>query len=68
MTTFADRAIAYYNALEAPSSLPPGVGAMNPYQQPEVQRVVTEFYTKFFLIPTRACSYWASTPADLGRA
>jgi len=48
MTTFADRAIAYYNALEVPSSLPPGVGAMNPYQQPEVQRVVTEFYTKFF--------------------
>lgn len=48
MTTFADHAITYYNALEAPTSLPPGVGVMNPYQNPTVQRIVREFYTKFF--------------------
>lgn len=48
MTTFADKAIAYYNALAAPTILPPGVSVMNPYQQPDVQRVVDEFYTKFF--------------------
>ncbi|GAB3643077.1 uracil-DNA glycosylase family protein [Spirosoma arcticum] len=48
MTTFADRAIAYYNDLEAPTSLPLGVGVMNPYQQPDVQRIVGEFYTKFY--------------------
>lgn len=48
MTTFADHAIAYYNALEAPADLPPNVGVMNPYQQPEVQRIVAEFYTKFY--------------------
>lgn len=48
MTTFADRAITYYNTLEAPRSLPQGVGVMNPYQQPDVQAIVQEFYTKFF--------------------
>lgn len=46
--TFADHAIAYYNALQAPDNLPPGINVMNPYQQPEVQRVVNEFYTKFY--------------------
>lgn len=48
MTTFAHRAIAYYNALEAPANLPPGIGVMNPYQQPPVQQIVGEFYTKFY--------------------
>lgn len=48
MTTFADHAIAYYNALRAPDNLPPGIDVMNPYQQPEVQRIVGEFYTKFY--------------------
>ena len=46
--TFADRAIAYYNALDAPDNLPPGIGVMNPYQQPDVQQIVGEFYTKFY--------------------
>ncbi len=48
MTTFADKAITYYNALAAPTNLPPGVGIMNPYQQPDVQQIVGEFYTKFY--------------------
>ncbi|WP_420148282.1 uracil-DNA glycosylase family protein [Spirosoma sp.] len=48
MTTFASKAITYYNALSAPTTLPPGVGVMNPYQQPEVQQIVREFYTKFY--------------------
>lgn len=48
MTTFADRAIAYYNALKAPANLPPGIGVMNPYQQPPVRQIVGEFYAKFY--------------------
>ena len=48
MSTFADRAVAYYNALEAPTNLPPGIGVMNPYQQPAVQPIVGEFYRKFY--------------------
>ena len=48
MTTFSQKAIAYYNALSAPANLPPGIGVMNPYQTPEVQSVVRAFYTKFY--------------------
>lgn len=48
MPLFADRAIAYYNALQAPANLPPGVGVMNPYRQTDVQDVVGQFYTKFY--------------------
>jgi len=49
MTTFANRAIAYYNALEAPANLPSGIDVMNPYQQSDVQQIVSEFYGKFYL-------------------
>ncbi len=48
MTTFANDAIAYYNALAVPANLPPDIGVMNPYQRPDVQQIVNEFYTKFF--------------------
>lgn len=48
MKTFAHQAIPYYNSLSAPALLPPGVGVMNPYQQPAVQHIVEEFYTKFY--------------------
>jgi hypothetical protein len=48
MTTFADRAIPYYNALTAPTTLPPGVGVMNPYEAPAVRQIVDAFYTKFY--------------------
>ena len=48
MTSFADKAIAYYNTLAAPTNLLLGVGVMNPYQQLMVQQIVGEFYTKFF--------------------
>ncbi|GAB4014670.1 uracil-DNA glycosylase family protein [Spirosoma koreense] len=46
--TFADKAISYYHTLSAPPALPPGVGVMNPYHQPEVRQIVEEFYTKFY--------------------
>ncbi len=48
MTNFAEKAIAYYNTLTAPTQLPPGIGVMNPYERPEVQRIVDEFYSKFY--------------------
>ncbi|MCY7352158.1 MAG: DUF4918 family protein [Cytophagaceae bacterium] len=46
--TFADRAIDYYLHLTEPPALPPGVSAMNPYRQLEIQAVVREFYQKFY--------------------
>jgi hypothetical protein len=48
METFADRAIAYYLDLKEPENLPPGVGALNPYRQPEVQAIVKQFFTTYF--------------------
>jgi hypothetical protein len=48
MTTFADRSVAYYNALTPPATLPPGVGVMNPYETPDVRHIISEFYSKFY--------------------
>lgn len=48
MTNFADKAIAYYNALTAPENLPSSVGVMNPYQDPAVRQIVHQFYTRFY--------------------
>ena len=47
-STFADRAIAFYENLQEPTNLPVGVSALNPYREPEVQRIGREFYGKFF--------------------
>lgn len=68
MNTFADRAIAYYNTLEAPIHLPPGVGVMNPYQQPEVQRLVGEFYTRFYSDTNPRVFVLGINPAGLEQA
>jgi hypothetical protein len=48
MTTFADKAIAYYNALDEPANLPAGIGVINPFQKPEVKVIVEQFYNDFF--------------------
>lgn len=46
--TFAEKAIHYYNQLQTPTGLAPGVSAMNPYADPVVQAIVAQFYTKFY--------------------
>ena len=48
MTTFAQKAIDYYNELQSPTQLPPGIEVMNPYQEPAVRQIVQAFYTKFY--------------------
>lgn len=48
MTTFADKAITYYQSLTAPTNLPSGVGVMNPYEQPAVRSIVDQFYSRFY--------------------
>ena len=65
MSTFASKAVAYYNALTAPASLPPGIGVLNPYPQPEVQAIVGEFYTRFYADTTPRV--FVLTRAGLGR-
>jgi hypothetical protein len=46
--SFAEQAINYYLNLTEPASLPTGVSVLNPYQQPDVQPIVREFYNRFF--------------------
>lgn len=48
METFADRAIPYYLNLTEPANLPPGVGVLNPFRQPEVAQICRAFYGQFF--------------------
>ncbi|WP_128544470.1 uracil-DNA glycosylase family protein [Larkinella soli] len=48
MKTFAEQAIDYYVHLSEPARLPPGVGVMNPYRQPEVQTIVRQFFGTYF--------------------
>ncbi|GAB3038659.1 uracil-DNA glycosylase family protein [Spirosoma pulveris] len=66
MTTFADKAISYYNSLAAPTNLPPDIGVMNPYQQPNVKAIVAEFYTKFFTDNTPRVFVMGINPGRFG--
>jgi hypothetical protein len=47
--TFAEKVIIFYKNLEFKGVLPAGIHLMNPFRDnPEANRISTEFYTKFF--------------------
>jgi len=46
--TFADRASGYFFNIALPKKLTPGISTMNPFENEEVQRVVNEFFKKYF--------------------
>ncbi len=46
--TYAEKILAFYKALPAPSGLPKEVGVLNPFQQEEVWRIVEQFYQKYY--------------------
>jgi hypothetical protein len=49
MPTFADKVISFYAGLDFQGDLPPGISIMNPYRDnPEIIRVITKFYRKFY--------------------
>jgi hypothetical protein len=48
MTTFADKAMDFYSDLQIEATLPPGIGILNPYDNPEVRAVLTAFFTRFY--------------------
>lgn len=48
MPTFADKAIRYFTDIKSPSRLPSRIGLLNPYENPNVQSAVKEFYQKFY--------------------
>ncbi|OFY47905.1 MAG: hypothetical protein A2W85_10790 [Bacteroidetes bacterium GWF2_41_31] len=45
---FSRKVLAYYEDIESPVGLPDGVEVMNPYSNPEVQRVLEAFYTNYY--------------------
>ncbi len=48
MKTFAERAINYFNNLNALENMPPGIEVMNPYPDKTVKAIVKEFFTKYY--------------------
>ena len=48
MPTFADKSLSFYKNLKAPSGLPKGVSAMNPYKEDSVCQNLEKFLKKFF--------------------
>jgi hypothetical protein len=48
MPNFARKAIRYFTDLKSPSTLPSGIGLLNPYENANVQYAVKEFYQKFY--------------------
>lgn len=47
-TTFADKAIYYFNSLKPQGNLPEDITILNPYKKPEVMAVVQTFFKKYF--------------------
>ncbi len=46
--TFADRAVNYFFNLSVPEPKPEGIDFLNPYETPQVRKVVKEFFAKFY--------------------
>ena len=48
MSTFADKAIDFYSSLRIKTSLPAGSIILNPYDNPAVQIIVSDFFKSFY--------------------
>lgn len=48
MKSFSDKAREYFSTLKFTPALPGNVELVNPYDSPEVKRVVAQFFTKYF--------------------
>lgn len=46
--TFGGRAVRFFASLQAPSNLPHGVSTVCPYDNPEMRKVMCDFYRTFF--------------------
>jgi hypothetical protein len=46
--SFADKAIKYFLNLDSSLQLPASISLVNPYQNPDVRKIVTAFYNKFY--------------------
>lgn len=44
----AEKIITYYKKIAPPEGLPKGVGVLHPFNEPDVQRIVETFYSKYY--------------------
>ncbi len=66
MSTFADKATKYFLRLESPTDLPENINTINPYNIPEVQRVVRKFFNKYFNDPENRMFVFGINPGRFG--
>lgn len=46
--TFGERVIRFFDSLQKPENLPVSLDVVYPYDEPDVRRAITEFYSTFF--------------------
>ena len=46
--TFGDKALNFFKNLNYPQNIPGNISTMNPYENKETQKVITQFYKKYF--------------------
>ncbi len=63
--TFTQKAFHFYTTIKAPA-LPPGITAMNPYQKPEVRKVVQQFLNKFYADNRKRIYVFGINPGRFG--
>jgi len=62
MTTFADKAIGFFQSLHFPFPLPPSIQVMNPYQHSATFEIVRTFFGKFYADTVPRIFFGASIP------
>ncbi len=66
MTTFADKAIAFFQSLTFPTRLPKAIEVMNPYQDAETFNIVKSFFQKFYSDTAERVFLWGINPGRFG--
>lgn len=66
MTTFAQKAIAFFRSLQFPAPLPNAIAVMNPYQDAATFRVVETFFRKFYDDASPRLFLWGINPGRFG--
>ncbi len=66
MTTFADKAIGFFQSLRFPFPLPPSIQVMNPYQHSATFEIVRTFFGKFYADTVPRIFLWGINPGRFG--
>jgi hypothetical protein len=66
MNTFANKAISFYSNLRIKTSLPAGTIILNPYDDQEVQIIVSDFFKRFYNDPRERVILLGVNPGRFG--